>query len=71
MILFFEGKDYKRSLLDSVFGNEHARVISRGNLKDDKAVLDVSDIITIRHSHTCSFFRKSSISVARDSAALT
>ena len=40
MILFFEGKDYKRSLLDSVFGNEHARVISRGNLKDDKAVLD-------------------------------
>lgn len=40
MILFFEGKYYKRSLLDSVFGNEHARVISRGNLKDDKAVLD-------------------------------
>lgn len=40
MILFFEGKDYKRSLLDSIFGNEHARVISRGNLKDDKAVLD-------------------------------
>lgn len=40
MILFFEGKDYKRSLLDSVFGNEHARVISHGNLKDDKAVLD-------------------------------
>lgn len=40
MILFFEGKDYKRSLLDSVFGSEHARVISRGNLKDDKAVLD-------------------------------
>jgi hypothetical protein len=40
MILFFEGKDYKRSLLDSVFGNEHARVISHGNLKDNKAVLD-------------------------------
>lgn len=40
MILFFEGKYYKRSLLDSIFGNEHARVISRGKLKDDKAVLD-------------------------------
>ena len=52
MILFFEGKDYKRSLLDSVFGNEHARVISRGNLKDDKAVLDcVGYYYDPKHSH--------------------
>jgi hypothetical protein len=40
MILFFEGKAYKRTLLESIFGKDHARVISRGNLKDEKAVLD-------------------------------
>ena len=40
MILFFEGKDYKRTLLENVFGKDHARVISRGNLRDDKALLD-------------------------------
>ena len=40
MILFFEGKDYKRTLLENVFGKDHAQVISRGNLKDDKALLD-------------------------------
>lgn len=40
MILFFEGKDYKRTLLESVFGKNHARVISRGNLRDEKALLD-------------------------------
>lgn len=40
MILFFEGKDYQRSLLEKVFGEEHSRVISRGNLKDSKALLD-------------------------------
>lgn len=56
MILFFEGKDYKRSLLDSVFGNEHARVISRGNLKDDKAVLDcVGYYYDPMHSHVFIF----------------
>ena len=72
MILFFEGKEYKRSLLDSIFGNEHARVISRGNLKDDKAVLDcVGYYYDPTQSHVFSFFRKYSISVARDSAALT
>lgn len=71
MILFFEGKDYKRSVLDSVFGNEHARVISRGNLKDDKAVLDCVGYYYDPTQSTCSFFRKYSISVARDSAALT
>lgn len=40
MILFFEGKEYKRTLLESVFGRSHAKVISRGNFKDDKAILD-------------------------------
>lgn len=40
MILFFEGKDYKRTLLESVFGRDHAKVISRGNLRDEKALLD-------------------------------
>ncbi len=40
MILFFEGKDYKRTLLEGIFGKDHARVISRGNLRDEKAVLD-------------------------------
>lgn len=52
MILFFEGKDYKRSLLDSVFGNNHSRVISRGNLKDERAVLDcVGYFYNPQHSH--------------------
>lgn len=52
MILFFEGKDYKRSLLDAVFGNEHARVISHVNLKDAKAVLDcVGYYYDPMHSH--------------------
>lgn len=52
MILFFEGKDYKRTLLDSVFGKDHARVISRGNLKDEKAVLDcVGYYYDSVHSH--------------------
>ena len=40
MILFFEGKAYKRTLLDSIFGKDHARVITRGNLKDNNALLD-------------------------------
>lgn len=40
MILFFEGKDYKRSLLEGVFGKDHAMAIVHGNLKDDKAKLD-------------------------------
>ena len=40
MILFFEGKEYKRTLLENVFGRSHAKVISRGNFKDDKAILD-------------------------------
>ena len=52
MILFFEGKDYKRSLLDSVFGNDHAKAISRGNLKDERAVLDcVGYFYNPQHSH--------------------
>jgi len=40
MILFFEGKAYKRILLESVFGKDHSNVISRGHLKDERAVLD-------------------------------
>lgn len=40
MILFFEGKDYKRTLLEGIFGKDHARVIARGNLRDEKAMLD-------------------------------
>lgn len=40
MVLFFEGQTYKRSLLDKYFENDHAGVISRGNLRDGKAVLD-------------------------------
>lgn len=52
MILFFEGQKYKRSLLDAVFGADHAGVISRGNLKDDNAVLDcVGYYFAPKHSH--------------------
>lgn len=52
MILFFEGQKYRRSLLDAVFGADHAGVISRGNLKDDKAVLDcVGYYFDPKHSH--------------------
>ena len=40
MILFFEGKEYKRTLLEEIFGKDHAKVITRKNLKDDKAMLD-------------------------------
>lgn len=52
MILFFEGQTYKRSLLDKYFGNDHAGVISRGNLRDGKDVLDcVGYYYTPKYSH--------------------
>ena len=40
MILFFEGKEYKRELLEIYFGKDHKKVITTRNLRDGKAMLD-------------------------------
>lgn len=52
MILFFEGKEYKRNLLEVYFGKDHTKVITTGNLRDGKAMLDcVGYYYNPKHSH--------------------